>query len=260
MASFKLGKQRASRRLSTPAFGNFLPAIHHWPAVRPRGWEYAPVPIVLDCLGNDEVGNCVIAMAMHDAQNETANTGNPLTPTKQLALMTYSTITGYDPKQTDAQGNNPTDQGTDIEGQLMPFWKNTGIPMLDRNGKEVLHTIEGWASLDLSSVAQQRYACDVFGGISVGIRCPQSAMENTSNWTVVPRAKILGGHGVNMVGQGSQGWHMNSWGLLIPGDWGFSHAYADEMHVVVTKQWLNEQNESPSGLDLNGLLATMKSL
>jgi hypothetical protein len=257
---FKTGKKAARRLLSTPSFGNFLPKTTDWPAVKPRGWEYAPIPIKLDMLANDTIGDCVIAMAMHYAQNETANTGQPLTPTKELAISTYSAITGYDPSQTDANGNNPTDQGTDIGGQLMPYWTTTGIPMIDSHGNQVAHKIQGFAALDLSSIAQQRYANDLFGGVLMGINCPASAQANTSNWTYDPTSPIEGGHGINMVGQGAAGWHINSWGMLIPGTWQFSQALADEMYIVVTEQWLDTSGKSPSGLDLNGLLAAMKAI
>jgi hypothetical protein len=259
---YKLGKRPLVRKLSTPALSNFLPRAIDWPAVKPRGWEYAPIPVPLDMLGNDTVGDCVIAMAMHYAQNETAWTDNPLIPTKALALETYSIVTGYDPNAApDANGNNPTDQGTDIQGQLMPYWMKTGMPMLDKNGKTVMHTITGFAALDLSSIAQQRYANDIFGGVCMGINCPQSALNNTQNWTYDPTSPIEGGHGINMVGQGSAGWHINSWGLLIPGTWQFSQKLMDEAYIVVTPLWLESaQGQSPSGLDLNGLLAAMKQI
>jgi hypothetical protein len=249
----KLGKKPASRLLSTPALGDFLPRAAEWPTVAPRGWEYAS-GIQLDMLANDTVGDCVIAAMMHYAQVETANTDNPLTPTKELALQTYSAITGYNPDDPS------TDQGTDIQGQALPYWKSTGIPMLDKNGNQVLHKILGWASLDLSSIAQQRYACDTFGGILLGINCPQSAEDDTSNWTYDPSSPIIGGHGINMVGQGGAGWHINSWGLCIPGTWEFSLKLMDEAYAVVTAAWLNSQGKSPSGLDLDGLLAAMQGL
>jgi hypothetical protein len=257
---FKLGKKPAHRLLETAAFGDFLPRATDWPAVKPRGWEYTSPRVVLDCLGNDKIGLCVIAAAMHYAQIETANTGNPLTPTKDLTIKTYSAITGYDPSQTDANGNNPTDQGTDFQSQLFPYWKSTGMPMLDKNGKEVMHTIQGFAALDLSSIAQQRYASDIFGGKLTGINCPQSALDNTANWTYDPTSPIVGGHGVTEPGQGAAGWHTVSWGLLIPGTWQFSQALADEMYIVVTPFWLGQQKVSPSGLDLNGLLTAMAAL
>ena len=256
----KLGKSPPARLLSTVSLSDFRDRATSWPSVAAQGWEYAPLPIPLDPLGNDDVGDCVIAMAMHYAQNETANTGNPLTPTKELALATYAAITGYDASQTDSQGNNPTDQGTSIEEQLMPYWISTGMPMLDRNGKEVMHRINGFAALDLTSIPQQRYASYTFGGNLWGINCPQSALRNTANWTYDPSSPIEGGHGVNTMGQGRYGWHFNSWGLLIPGTQEFTRKLADEAYIVVTPQWLNAQGKSPSHLDLNGLLAAMKSI
>ena len=257
----KLGKKRPIRLLATPALGDHLtvPLAHGWPAVKPRGWEYAVDPAKLDMLGNDTVGDCVIAAMMHYAQADTAHTGQPLTPTTQLALETYAAITGYDASQTDASGNNPTDQGASWADALQ-YWKTHGIPMLDAKGNEALHRITGWAALDLHSIAQQRYACDVFGGTLMGIQCPQSAMGNTDDWQYLPNSPIEGGHGITRLGQGAQGWHICSWGKFISGTWGFSLALADEDYIVVTPQWLNAQGQSPSGLDLNGLLAAMKTL
>lgn len=254
MSSFKLGKNKPAKLSGTLSLGDHLGSTTTWPKVPAQGWEHAPVPIILDMLGNDQIGDCVIAAAMHYIQNETANIGSPLVPTKTLALTTYSAITGYDP------ADPSTDQGTVYESQLFPYWQTTGIPMLDKAGKVVLHKIVGFAALDLTSVAQQRYASYVFGGILWGIQCPQSAMTNTANWIYDPTSPIEGGHGVNSMGQGADGWHMNSWGKLIPGQWGFTRALADEAYVVVTENWLNAQGKSPSGLDLNGLIGAMKTL
>jgi hypothetical protein len=257
--NFALGKKPPAHLMSTVALSEHIDSTQAYPAVPAQGYEYAPLPIVLDNLGNDDIGLCVIAAAMHYAQVETANTGNPLTPTRALAIATYSAITGYDPSQTDANGNNPTDQGTDFESQLFPYWKKTGMPMLDKNGKEVMHTILGFAALDLTSIAQQRYALRTFGGKLTGFNCPESVVGNTTNWND-PSGPIAGGHGVTEPGQGADGWHTISWGALIPGTWQFSRATADEMYVVETPLWLNAQGKSPVGLDLNGLTAAMAAL
>ena len=254
MSGFKLGKLDPVKLLETPAFGDFTGHASTWPAVKPRGWEYAVPADQLDCLGNDEIGLCVIAAMNHYAQAETWNTSNPLTPTKQLTIETYTAITGYDPKDLS------TDQGTCWIDALR-YWKKHGIPMLDKNGKEVIHQILGWASLDLGSIAQQRYACDLFGGTLMGIQCPKSALDNTDDWQYVPGSPIEGGHGINRAGQGGAGWHIGSWGIWIKGTWSFSLHLADEDYGVVTKSWIDSATgQSPSGLDLNGLLAAMKAL
>lgn len=249
----KLGKKAPRRLMSTPSFGDFIDKATSWPSVSPRGWEYAVPPSQLEMLGNDQYGDCAEAGAMHLIQVETANTGNPLHGTLQQTLDLYSALTGFDP-------NNPdTDQGTDLL-TLLQYWKSQGISVTDAKGQVVKHTILGWASLDISSVAQMRYVNDVFGGTYLGINCPQSAENDTSNWVVVPNSPIIGGHCVNGTGQGRAGGHLISWGLNIPFQWAFPLAYLDEGYVVVSSLWVNNQGKSPSGMDLNGLLAAMKAL
>ena len=251
--AFKLGKLAPRKLLSTPAFGDYLDKATAWPVVKPRGWEYAVPADKLEMLGNDEIGNCVICAMMHYAQAETANTSNPLTPTTGQTIETYSAITGYDPK------NPHTDKGT-YWTDALTYWKQHGIPLLNAKGQEVIHKILGWASLDLSSIAQQRYACDLFGGTLMGVQLPQSAEVDMTNWVYVPGSRIVGGHGINREGQGGAGWHVGSWGKWIKGTWSFSLQYADEDYCVVSPTWVGVQGKSPSGLDLNGLLAKMKSL
>lgn len=256
---YKLGKQNPLKLMETPSLGDHMESQQHWPEVKARGWEYAVAPEKLECLGNDKVGNCAIAMAMHHAQIDTAAAGNPLTPTEQLTLETYSAITGYDPKQTDENGDNPTDQGTTFI-ELFRYWKNHGIPLLDVRGNIVMHKILGWAALDLNSVPQQRYACDTFGCTLTGIKCARNLMTDTSDWVYDPKSPILGGHGVLRAGQGAIGQHFISWGFSIPAPWSMSLHLADEDFIVTTPFWLNRQGVSPSGLDLNGLLNAFSKL
>jgi hypothetical protein len=232
--------------------------------VKASGWEYAPVPIKLDILANDTLGDCVIAAAMHYAQVETANTGNPLTPNRELAIATYSAVTGYDPSQTDDQGNNPTDQGTSYESQLFPYWISTGIPMVDSKGNQFQHKIRGFAALDITSIAQQRYATNLFGGSLLGIQVPQSAMpvdaSTIPNWNTFT-GPIEGGHGINRAGQGADGGKVVSWGWWVLYSNAFAQQAVDEAYVVTTDQWLNSTTgKSPTGLDLSGLLAAMAAL
>lgn len=250
---FKLGKKAPKRLMSTPAFGDFLDKATTWPAVAPRGWEYAVPPAQLEMLGNDTYGDCGPAGAMHLIQIETANSGNPLHGTLQQTLDLYSAVTGFNP-------NDPnTDQGT-VLTDLLTYWRNTGITVTDATGKEVVHKILGWAALDISSVPQMRYANDLFGGTYLGINCPQSAEDDTSNWTFKAGSPISGGHCIDGTGQGSAGGHIISWGMNIPFTWEFMLNYLDEAYCVVSPDWVSAQGKSPSGLDLNGLLAAMKAI
>jgi hypothetical protein len=250
---FKLGKKAPRRLLSTPALGDFLDKAATWPSVAAQGWEYAIPSGGLDMLGNDQYGDCAEAGAMHLIQAQTANTGQPLTGTLQQTLDLYSAVTGFNP------ADPSTDQGTDLLS-LLQYWKTTGIMVTDANGNPVVHKILGWASLDLTSIAQIRYASYIFGGTYLGIRCPQSALADTSNWTYVPNSPIDGGHCITGVGQGAAGGHVVSWGKSIPFDWGFMAQYFDEGFIVVSEDWVGAQGKSPSGLDLAGLTAAMAAL
>lgn len=260
----KLGKKAPGRLLTTLSFGDFLDKATTWPTVAAQGWEYSPIPIKLDILANDVIGDCVIAAAMHYAQTETANTSDPLTPNRTLAIQTYSAITGYDPSQTDDQGNNPTDQGTEFESQLFPYWQSTGMPMLDGKGNLVYHKIIGHAALDITSIAQQRYATFLFGGSLLGIQCPRSAIPSDPN--IVPNwntfsGPIEGGHGINRAGQGAAGGHVDTWGMLVAYTNAFAQRAVDESYIVVTPNWIDRNTgKSPSHVDLNGLLAAFKTL
>ena len=250
---YKLGKLEPRKLLSTPAFGDYLDKATSWPGVAPRGWEYAVKPTDLEMLGNDQYGDCAEAGAMHLIQVETANTGKPLHATLKQTLDLYTAITGFNARESS------TDQGTCLI-DLLKYWKSEGIKVTDANGKVVTHKILGWASLDLNSFAQMRYASDVFGGTYLGIKCPQSAEDDTDNWTYVPDSPIMGGHCITGVGQGSAGVHIASWGMFIPATKEFMLNLMDEGYCIVSEAWLNAQGKSPSGLDLNGLTTAMKAL
>lgn len=250
---YKFGKKAPRKHLSTPSLGNFLSTEKTWPVVSAQGWEYAVPANQLQMLGNDQYGDCAEAGAMHLIQVQTANTGTPLQGTLQQTLDLYTAVTGFNPSDPS------TDQGTDLLS-LLQYWKNTGITVTNAAGKEVVHKILGWAALDLTSVAQIRWASDMFGGTYLGINCPESAEQNTSDWDVVPGSPIMGGHCITGTGQGSTGGHIISWGMNIPFTWNFMHQYLDEAFVIVTNDWVNAQGKSPSGLDLDGLLAAMKQI
>src|SRR5580658_4087447 len=94
-------------RLSKYALAGALP-----PPPSKRAWEYVIPASGWGMLGNDQVGDCVIAAMMHFIMAATSNSGQPAQFTTELAIQLYSAITGYDPSQTDATGFNPTDQGT----------------------------------------------------------------------------------------------------------------------------------------------------
>ena len=84
-------------------------------------------------LGNDQVGDCVIAAMLHYIMAAQANVGKSVTFTTQQALDLYSAITGYNPSDPS------TDQGTAWTDALA-YWQSTGC---------CGHKILGWAAVDI---------------------------------------------------------------------------------------------------------------
>ena len=231
--------------------GDFLDKAANWPGVPAQGWEFAVPSADLNILGNDQWGDCAAAGAMHLIQAMTSNASTPLVPTTEETLALYSAVTGFNPN-AGPPGNNPTDQGTALT-DLLAYWQKTGITIAGQS-----HKIVGSASVDISSVAQMRYAAYTFGGLYLGMNCPNQCEQDTSNWNFAAGLPIAGGHCIIQAGEGSAGGKIGTWGLWVPATWDFLLSYLDEAYVVLTEDWLSARGKTPTGLDLDGLLAAMK--
>lgn len=249
----KLGKLAPKRKLGLPALGDFLGKASTWPAVPPTGWEYQIPADALSILGNDIWGDCTAAGVLHLIQAQSYNTGRPIQPTTEEALSLYTAVTGFDPN-AGPSGANPTDNGAACT-DVLNYWQKTGVM-----AGGALHKIVGYASLDVSSLAQMRYAAYTFGGLYLGINLPSKCQEDTTNWNFAPGLRIEGGHCIVQLGQGADGGHVDSWGMTIPVSNSFILGYVDEAYCVVTEDWVSQQGKSPSGLDLDGLLSAMKAI
>jgi hypothetical protein len=262
---FKGGKLPPVRLPRHVALSDYLDTAKTWPPVPAQGWEFAVPADEMSMLGNgpapdnppqipNGVGCCGPAGAYGLAQIMSCNShpDDPIVPTTAQVLDFYSDF-GFDI-------NNPdeTDNGV-VLTDVLDRWKKTGFEVTHRSGRKSVSQIVGWASLDISSFALGRWASYTFGGRYLGIQCPEKCEEDTDNWNFGPGLRIGGGHCIDQAGEGSLGGKMRSWGLWIPASTLFMGAYIDEGHIVVTNDWLNAQNESPTGLDLNGLLAAMKA-
>jgi hypothetical protein len=252
--NFKLGKLPPKRLMSTPSLGDFLPKATSWPAVPPQGWEAAVPKDQLDILGNDVWGDCAEAGLLHLLQAQSYNAGRPLIPTTTDASRLYSAVTGFDPNAPLVNGVNPTDQGSALI-DVLTYAQKTGVTI-----GNTIHKIVGFASLDITSMAQIRYATYLFGGRYIGINCPAKCQQDLTNWNFGPGLPIDGGHCIVQVGEGGAGGQTSTWGMTIPTSNEFYLSYQDESYIIVTQDWLNAQGKTPTGLDLNGLLAAMKAL
>lgn len=251
MQKFRLGKLPAQRRLGVPALGDFLDKAAVWPSVPPQGWEAVVGSGDWGMLGNDTVGDCAIAGIMHLVQAQSANVGAELHSTSDQSLALYSAVTGYNP------ANPNSDQGT-VLADLLAYVQKNGLEMFDANGAVTTVDIVGYAAVDITSLAQLRYATYIFGGTYLGINCPEECENDLTNWNFGPNLPLAGGHCIARVGEGAAGGKIVSWGTVIPFSNNFWFNYGDEAWVVLTKAWVNAQAESPSGMDLDGLISAMQ--
>lgn len=254
---FKLGKLAPKHNLATPNLANFLSmkllAKKLPPTPKAFGWEYKVPKAGWGMMGNDEAGNCVVAMAGHLILTWTSQKGKPMAPTTEQCLRVYKELTGWTP------GDDASDTGL-VLVDFLDYWRWTGLPCTDAKGNEVKHKILGHASVDIRNVAQLNAATYIFEGIGLGIQCPQSAVDDTSNWAVVPNSPIAGGHAIPRVGYGRKGNHIISWGLSIPVTSQFEIDNLDEAHAIVSEDALNLDGKSVSGFDKKGLLDALSSL
>jgi hypothetical protein len=204
-------------------------------------------------LGNDTIGDCIVAMIGHWLMLVTAHTGKMYTPTAEEIVRAYSAITGYDPSKTDAQGNNPTDTGTDI-ATIMQYMKTTGI-----GGIKIIN----WADVNIKDPIEQRKGIYAFGGILDAAYLPQSAVTQTQHgkaWSVTKHdGGILGGHGFPNFGYGVEGTDGVTWAKLQQIQWAWRLKYIMESAAAITPAWLDAASGlAPNMMDLDALNKALK--
>lgn len=213
-----------------------VPAVIDWHSKVPS------YPMLL----NDRLGDCTSAGWWHLVQTWTAYAGSEFVPTDQNALDLYE-LFGYNPANTQPDGSNPSDQGAveqDVLGRLAQ------APV---DG----HGCVAFAQVDHTSADEMKAALAVFGGLYVGIQCPQSMQQQFGAGDVidyVPGSPVEGGHCIVIVGWDADYIYVVTWGEVARMTWNFWAHYGDEAWVVVTKDFIEANGMSPTGLSLATML------
>ena len=241
------GKKPPKFHPRTLLLRDYLPPALPAPETR-RAWEYSVSDRTWadSMLGNDQVGNCVIAAMLHYIMAAQANVGKPVTFTTQQALDLYSAITGYNP------ADPSTDQGTAWTDALA-YWQTTGC---------YGHNILGWAALDISSLDAIRQGISIFGGVLIGTAVTQSMEDQfhkSQPWNGPFSGAVVGFHAIPWLGFGRRGQTCITWASRLQME-SAALSQVDEAYVVVTHDWLDAQSTSPSGLNLDALTADMNAL
>jgi hypothetical protein len=158
-------------------------------------------------LGNDTVGDCVVAGILHAIMWSNKLAGRVVTFSTAFAIKVYSAWTGYVP------GDDRTDQGTDPDMAMKELAKS-GIT--DAHG--VVHKIAAWFYVPLGNFNALRATIYLFGSAGICFELPESAQDQfpSKKWTVVPGSPSEGGHFVLAVDDDGKAWtKVVTWGAIV---------------------------------------------
>ena len=198
---------------------------------------------------NDRLGCCTASAACHCTEAWTTyGSGVTATPTDQDVLTFYELCSGYNP-------NNPSSDSGAVMQDCLNIWRKTGI-----GG----HRIGAFFEINVTDLVELKAALYLFGGLYVGLNCPNSALQQFRNgqpWDVVPNdGGIAGGHcvhlGCNVNGQDLV---VTTWGRLQHVTPRFWARYMEEAWAPVSFEWISA-NKAPQGLDVVALNAAFQQL
>jgi len=197
---------------------------------------------------NDQLGDCVEAeMGHHEQVLSCYGSGTAVSVLDSAVLKVYEDVGGYDPAKGPS-GDNPTDNGTNIQDALT-YWVKTGI---------AAHRIAAFAEVDVKNVTELKTTVALFGPLSIGVNLPNSAVTQTNKgqpWNVVKTdGGIAGGHCVALVGYDDTYWNAITWGMVQKVTPAWLGKYLEEAWAPVSAEWVAAQTgNDPDGVDLSTL-------
>jgi hypothetical protein len=218
----------------------------------PNNYGHASSQTVRGVLGNADYGCCFWSGSAHEHMNWAAAAGRQANFTVNDVLGDYGAATGF-------TANDPsTDQGTDMQ-QGASYRRKVGI--LDSNG--VRHQVGAYLAIEPGNIQEHIVASYIFGAVGIGIRFPNSAMDQFDNgqpWDVVKGSRVEGGHYVPLLGRKNGQFMISTWGALHPMTDAFLSEYNDESVVYISPDFLNDVAKTPEGFDMPRLQTVMAAL
>lgn len=209
-------------------------------------------------LANDHVGCCVFAGGGHETILWNDEAARRVNFTDGSILSDYSAVTGYDPAQTQPDGSNATDQGTDM--QVAASYRRR-IGLLDATGAR--HKVGAYVGLTPGNPDQLAAAAYIFGAVGIGLRCPDYMEDEFAAgqpWDVrLGNANIVGGHYVPVVGRLANGnFLVVTWGQIQQMTPMFFRRFCDEGIVYFSPEFTTA-GKSPEGFNLAQLVADLQA-
>lgn len=240
---FKLGRNAKRQSKYALKLKDYIANLPQPPAV----CDWSKVVLNWLMLGNDTVGDCTCAGALHLFMTWLYNNQKFTVFTTQQALDLYSAITGYN------QTTGENDNGASLS-DVMEYLYNTGF----NNDK-----IAGFVEVDYTNISEIEQAIDLFGGIYIGVQLPDGFDANADLWDVTGDPNPQQGHCVivNAYDDNAKLFTIVSWGRTYQVTFNWFNAYCDEAMAVLSQDWINQvTNDCPVGLDLKTLNTDLQAL
>ena len=215
-------------------------------------WDNAP-GLPLTMLGNDAVGDCVIVMVLNFIRTVCFLNGVDYSPSTLDALALYSAITGYDPSQVDAQGNNPTDNGADPANALN-YMVKYGFQG---------HKIAAFLAIDPHDIDHIKAAIQNLGGVMCAAALNSQAMNQFDAgqpWTILSLDDLnnsIGGHGILSPAFNPGDMIFDTWARRQPASWNWWWGCGVQAFAGITEDML-KNGKAPAGLDFEALQAYLQ--
>jgi len=278
-ATFKLGRQPAKRDSRTLQFADYVGAN----APQPSWWSQslawaehlvhpnAPATVAARAklpnvpptagwsgrvpswpmMGNDVLGDCVIAGIGHQIQSWTADNGRPYVPPDADIRTAYAAVSGWNP----TTGAN--DNGC-VMLDALNYWHNVGV-----SG----HKLDAFCSIAQFAHKHIMQGIYLLGGVLAGVNLPKSAQAQfgpgkTWDVTTGPDSQpgTWGGHCILLLDFSPAGLTCVTWGKLQLLTWRWLDTYADELYGLLSlTDWLTG-GRSPNGFNTKAILADEKAL
>lgn len=254
MKRFRLGLKFSATRPEL-RFGDYLndkalpapPAVFgHANLIGTKAWGM---------LGNEALGDCVIAGPMHAIMLWTAIASKDQMATSFStadAIDDYSAACGY------VRGQPDTDQGGDMV-TVAAYWQNTGM----RDMNNTRHKIAAYMEGDAANLAHLDLAAYYFDAVGLGVDLPSSAEQQFTDgepWHVVDNDPIEGGHYIPYVQRVAGNIRqVVTWGALQGVEEAWLQKYLREVVVYVSPEYLVD-GKSPLGFDTQDLLNDMEEI
>jgi hypothetical protein len=228
----------------TPAV-DFASKVPVWPM-----YMNGPDPDAPEEIAATGIGDCTFATVGHMIEAWTA-----YAQAEEVLLDNEDLLTGYEDVGKYVLGDEDTDQGCVIQ-DVLGYWLKTGI-----GG----HRIAAYGRLTKITFADLNAALKVFGSVYLGVNFPSAAMAQFNNgepWEPVAGDTIEGGHAVCLqrFTPGLDAMHVVTWGQLQSLNKAWMRDYVEEAWAVITPDWIQSNQNTPSALDKQALDADFKAL